>query len=277
MKSETPPISSLVALLLEAGALARTMQSHVSLSVKPDGTVVTEADVSVHAMMCKALQKLTPEIPVISEEQAAEKNIALLAEPRFWTLDPIDVTANYAAGGNAYSINLALVQQGVPMLGLLLFPGLEELYYTGDDRKAYKQFSRETPRAIHVAPLQDGLQTAALRPDTHATHAPVSEHTLKVIFTRGQRRACLVATGEATFCSERAGFRIWDSAATFAIVTAAGGAVEQHDGSPILYDKALELPPYFVGHPELLRHLHMVRPERPINEILIDSTKRKKA
>ncbi len=276
MNATRPPIEPLLASVQEAGALARTMQPRISLSVKQDGTVVTETDVSSHNLLCKALARITPDIPVISEEGSPAENEKILSSaPSFWAIDPLDVTANYAAGGNAYSINVALVAGGVPVLGVLYFPGMEELYYTGDDGKAYKQVDKETPRVIHVAPAHDGAQTAAVRPDTLPTHAPAEESTLKVIFTRGQRRACLVATGEATFCSERPGFRIWDSAATYAIIRAAGGAIEQHDGKSVMYNLSIELPAYFVGHPELLRHLHAVQPEQNINEI--PSTKRKKA
>lgn len=276
--SVRPSVIPLIAAVQEAGALARTMQSQVSLSVKPDGTVVTETDHSSHALICKALRALTPEIPIISEEQPLEQNQSIMQESAlFWALDPIDVTANYAAGGNAYSINLALVEEGIPVLGVLYFPGLEELYFTGDDDKAYKQHGGEVPHIIQVSPLQDGPQTAAIRPNTHATHAPASESTLQVIFSRGQRRACLVATGEATFCSERAGFRIWDSAATYAIIYAAGGAIEQQGGQALLYNNALELPAYMVAHPELLRHLHAIEPEQVMKEIPLNTDKRKKA
>lgn len=280
MSTKRPSVEQLVAVINEAGALARTMQGRVSLSVKQDGTVVTESDTSIHTMICRTLARVTPDVPVISEEQPIEENQKLLASSKtFWALDPIDVTANYAAGGNAYSINLALVEDGVPVIGVLYFPGMEELYYTGDDGKAYKQTGREAARAIHVAPVHEGTQTAAVRPDTHATHAPLSEKTLQVIFTRGQRRACLVASGEATFCSEREGFRIWDSAATYAIVTAAGGAFQTHDGKPVTYNKSLELPAYFVGQQELLSHLHVVKPEQALQEIPLegDKGKRKKA
>jgi 3'(2'), 5'-bisphosphate nucleotidase len=277
MSASRPLIEPLLTAVHEAGALARTMQPRISLSVKQDGTVVTETDISSHNLLCKALARITPDVPVISEEHSLEENQKILkASSRFWAIDPLDVTANYAAGGNAYSINVALVENGVPVLGVLYFPGMEEMYFTGDDGRAYKQVGKELPRTIHVAPVHEGTQTAAVRPDTRATHAPLEENTLKVIFTRGQRRACLVATGEATFCSERAGFRIWDSAATYAIVIAAGGAIEEHGGGKVSYSSALDLPAYFVGHPELLRHLHAVQPEQNLNEIPV-LTKRKKA
>lgn len=278
MKATYPSILPLLAVLDEAGALARTMQSHVSLSVKPDGTVVTEADLSCHTMLSKALRQMTPDIPVLSEEQPLEQNRAILAEAScFWAVDPIDVTANYAAGGDAYSINVALVEEGTPVLGALYFPGMDELYYTGDDGRAYKRQGREVARTIHVAPLQqDGQQVAAVRPNGSPAHVPVSQGALRVIFSRGQRRACLVATGEATFCSERAGFRIWDSAATYAIIHAAGGAIEQQGGAPLRYNSTLELPAYMVAHPELLRHLRAI-PLQGADSPSTEDEKRKKA
>lgn len=278
MKAVSPPIESILSLLREAGTLVRTMQSHISLSVKQDGTVVTEADISSHNLLSKTLAKLTPDIPVLSEEQPLADNMAILTgSTRFWAIDPLDVTANYAAGGKVYSINIALVENGMPTRGALYFPGIDELYFTGDDGKAYFQAQQQEACVIHVPPVQEGKTTVAVRPNSHVTHAPLEEQTLNVIFTRGQRRACLVATGEATFCSERAGFYIWDSAATYAIVSAAGGALEQHDGSPVCYNHSLELPAYFVGHPALLCHLHAVQPEQAPTEIPITPNKRKKA
>jgi 3'(2'), 5'-bisphosphate nucleotidase len=278
MTATLPPIDAVLTIAREAGALVRTMQRDISLSVKPDGSVVTEADISAHNLITRALKRLTPDIPVISEEISEEENQKLLMEARdVWALDPLDVTANYAAGGNTYSINIARIIDGTPVLGVLFFPGLDELYYTGDDCKAYKQMGRDTPRAIHVAPVSSGIPTAALRPESRASHAPVSENTLKVIFTRGQRRACLVATGEATFSSEREGFRIWDSAPTYAIVMAAGGAIQKQDGSSLRYNVSLELPAYFVGHPDLLRHLHKVTPTDDITQTPLSHKKRKNA
>jgi 3'(2'), 5'-bisphosphate nucleotidase len=271
-----PAIESILTIIREAGALARTMQRQVILSVKGDGTAVTETDISSHNMIMRGLARITPSIPVISEEQPLEQNAKILAENAVcWVVDPLDVTANYAAGGNAYSINIALMEKGVPVQGALYFPGLEELYYTGDDGKAYKQTGKEPARIIHVAPLPGGTKTAAVRPNEQATHRPVADNTLKIIFTRGQRRACLVATGEATFCSERAGFRIWDSAATYAIVTAAGGKLQKQDGAALRYNEGLELPAYFVGHPDLLGRLHEVAQETGTTPA--PHTKRRKA
>jgi 3'(2'), 5'-bisphosphate nucleotidase len=256
-----PSIEPILTIIREAGSLVRTMQRQVSLSVKQDGSVVTEADISSHNLILRKLGALAHDIAIISEEQSTVENTKLLQNhSTFWLIDPLDVTANYAGGGNSYSINIALVENGVPVLGALYFPGLGELYYTGDDGKAYKQMDKEASRIIHVAPLHAGEATAAVRPHEQATHTPVADNTLKVIFTRGQRRACLVATGEATFSSEREGFRIWDSAATYAIVTAAGGAIQKQDGTALRYNETFELPAYFVAHPELLGHLHAVDP-----------------
>ena len=274
---ELPPIEPVLATIREAGALVKTMQRQVILSVKSDGTAITDADISSHNLIVRSLRRITPDIPIISEEQSAEENIKILGSAKvYWVVDPLDVTANYAGGGNAYSINIALVEEGVPVIGALYFPGHEELYYTGNDSKAYKQKGKETARVIHIAPLQPGAKTAAVRPHDQATHMPDSEQTLKVIFTRGQRRACLVATGEATFCSEREGFRIWDSAATYAIVHAAGGAMQKHDGTKLRYNESLELPAYFVAHPSLLGHLHAVQTNAASAENST-SIKRKKA
>ena len=278
MAANLPSIEAILTIAREAGALAKTMQRDVSLSVKQDGSVVTEADISANNLIIRALKRLTPDIPIISEENPEQENQKILMEARdVWAIDPLDVTANYAAGGNTYSINIARITDGIPVMGVLYFPGLSELYYTGDDGKAYKQLGKDAPRIIHVAPVSSAIPTAAVRPEGHASHAPVSENTLKVIFTRGQRRACLVATGEATFSSERDGFRIWDSAPTYAIVLAAGGAIQKHDGSSLRYNVSLELPAYFVGHPDLLRYLHKVEPAESITEKPLSAKKRKNA
>jgi len=278
MPSAHPPIESILSIAREAGALVKTMQRQVSLSVKQDSSVVTEADISANNLIIRSLKRLSPDIPIISEENPEAENQQTLASAAdAWVIDPLDVTANYAAGGNTYSINIARVKNGVPVMGVLCFPGLEELYYTGANCKAYKQTGKDAPRVIHVAPVSAGTKTAAVSPHKHASHAPVAENTLKVIFTRGQRRACLVATGEATFSSERAGFRIWDSAATYAIVVAAGGAIQKQDGGDLLYNLSLELPAYFVGHPDLLGHLHKVEPDAALTETPVPAKKRKNA
>lgn len=249
------------AIAAEAGALLLSMQQGVKIEIKPDGSPVTEADKRANDLIVGALRALTSSIPVMAEENdTAENETIFQGDGHFWSVDPLDVTNNYIQGGDGFSVNIALLEHWVPVFGLLAFPAKSELYFTGADGQAYLQRAHLDPNPLHVRPFDPRdaafnpreILSVAMRERGNEDALSTRQHSIRTLVTTGQHRACLVARGEALMSSEAAGFRLWDSAPTFAILKAAGGECRQNDGHPLNFRPSLALPEYTVGHATLL-------------------------
>lgn len=255
MAGAYPDINAILSIAKEAGETLRTMQRGIKLMIKPDGSPVTRADMESNRIILRELTKLTPGIGIVSEENDETINSDVLARQScYWVVDPLDITTNYASGGNRYSINIALIEDAKPMLGVLYFPALDLVYYHAGEGEAYKQAGNGEPEALHVMSAMSPDPVAAKKKDTPLS-VGFGQERLREIVSYGQHRACLVAEGVATFCTEQAGFCIWDTAATHAIVRAAGGDMIAIGGGALRYDGITQLPAYMVGHPAVLKAL----------------------
>ncbi len=254
-------IQAVRALAQEAAELLLRLQGNVEVEIKSDGSPVSEADLKANALILAGLEKITPHMPILAEEKSAEENAAVLSGPgHFWSVDPLDVTGNYLQGGDGFSVNIALLQDWVPVFGLLIFPGKGECYFTDAEGRAFLEMRDGTSQPLAVRPFapQSGttsprdILSIALRERGNEDALQLSQRAIRTLVTTGQRRACLVARGEALMSSEAAGFRLWDSAPTFAILQAAGGECRQNDGQVLSFKDRLALPEYTVGHASLL-------------------------
>ncbi len=253
---ERPPIESILEIAREAGALVLRLQDEIMRTprkrqVKPDGSYVTEADVKSLQFIAKGLRALTPGTPIVAEEQPADVNKTILGnDEEFWLVDSLDNTSDYLLGGSNFSINIALIGKGgYSKMGILIFPKLGELYYTGDDGHAYKQEGKAPAQRIRVIPFhaaaRDEMMKVAQHPNRPSGLGLFLGKPLRFITSRGQRRACLVATSEVALCVESEGFYIWDTAPVAAILKAAGGGVYNlEDGELLTFNKGLRLPAY---------------------------------
>ena len=248
-------IEPITAIAREAAALVLRLQDEIvrdpqKRHIKQDGSSVTDADIRSLEFIAKKLRQVAPGIPIVAEEQPSDVNKTILEghEP-FWLVDSLDNTSDYSLGGNNFSINIALIgKDGLAKQGVLIFPGLGEMYYTGDDGKAYKQEAKHTPQVIRVIPFHattEEIMKIAQHPERAEGVSFFMGQKLRFITSRGQRRACLVATGEVALCVENEGFFIWDTAPVAAILKAAGGGVYNlEDGEALTFNKGLRLPAY---------------------------------
>lgn len=230
-----------------ATAVMGHLTSQLVIHTKPDNTPYTDADLDAHRIVMMGLGRITPDIPVISEEDSRDKQLAALRNSRRWVTDPLDgskTSIKYAQGDkkqNGFGVNIALVEDGIPILGAVLYPakgGGGILYYTGDDGKAYKQEGDKSPREIRTTrpPFSTDMKAAVSwrekeRPDKIAGRiiVPVPEV--------GGGRVCITAEGVADVAWIDRPFSHWDLAAPHAIIKSAGGElVLQDSGSPVIYD-----------------------------------------
>jgi 3'(2'), 5'-bisphosphate nucleotidase len=214
-----------------------------SARAKGDLTPVTEADEAAEKIILAGLARIAPQVPVISEEAAAAGNIPAVAE-RFFLVDPLDGTREFISKNGEFTVNIALVENGVPVAGVVLAPALNRVFWgeaghgAAHGRIADGAAARWQP--LHVRPLPpDGATVVASRSHRdQATDDYLRTVKVKSLCSAGSSlKFCLVASGEADLYPRFGRTMEWDTAAGQAVLLAAGGKVLTVDGAPLSYGK----------------------------------------
>ncbi len=209
---------------------------------KADGSPVTRADLAAHQVLCQALAALEPSYPIVSEEDA--KRIPADAEMEtYWLVDPLDGTKEFIRGSDEYTVNIALVHQGTPVLGVIELPAARILYYAMLGRGAWKcdaeGVSSNLPR---VENRGERVAVVSRSHPSAATNAFLDEHGIRQVMGRGSSlKICAVAEGVADVYPRLGPTWFWDSAAGAAIAAAAGCAVTDPTGAPLSYNYGTNL------------------------------------
>lgn len=215
---------------------------------KEDQSPLTEADTAAHATIHEALSDLEPELPVLSEEGqelADRQDINAL-----WVVDPLDGTKEFIQRNGEFTVNIALVEDGTPTLGVVHAPALG-ITYAGFKQTAYTLKDGER-RSITTQVGRDPAQPTKVvasrsHRDEYVEHflQQLGEHEITSVGS--SLKLCAVAEGEAHVYPRFAPTMEWDTAAGDAIVRAAGGGVYQLNGEPLLYNKLDLYNPFFVA------------------------------
>jgi len=260
---QAPTDARLTTLVLDAAiAAAKVIMDVYSRPIvavdKSDGSPVTEADAAAEAII---LEHLKPTgIPVLGEESVAAGIIPELGE-RYFVVDPLDGTKEFIKRNGEFTVNIALVEHGVPVMGVVLAPATGETF-VGDAKGAYACSTLsghvEDKRSIKVT-SEVSLRIVASRSHGHAALATLCE-TLDVesdVSVGSSLKFCLLARGDAQLYPRFTPTCEWDTAAGQAVLEAAGGAVVTLDGKRMGYGKGEQgfLNPYFVAatNPDLAR------------------------
>jgi 3'(2'), 5'-bisphosphate nucleotidase len=208
---------------------------------KSDDSPITRADRAAHTILSEGLQRLTPEIPVLSEESAAEHSPAVRHRWReFWLVDPLDGTKEFISRNGEFTVNVALVREHRPVLGVVSAPVLETVYYGVEGVGAFVVHAGAAPQPIHVRrPAADPVVVVGSRShrgdSLNAALEKLGSHELRPMGS--SLKFCLVAEGAADFYPRLGPTSEWDTAAAQAVVEAAGGAVTTLDGRPLRYNE----------------------------------------
>jgi 3'(2'), 5'-bisphosphate nucleotidase len=207
---------------------------------KADFSPVTEADHAGEAVIVARLAELFPDIPVIAEESSAKYGVPEAIGPRFFLVDPVDGTKAFVRGDEHFTINIGLIQDGVPVAGAVAAPVQKRTWFTAPDgcrRRAFgdKSGARVTVRPWPAEPVclishtMGAPEAEALKRQYGAGHTLAMDSSIKL---------CMIAEGSADIYPRHGPTMEWDIAAAHAVLAAAGGRVTQPDGSPFLYGKA---------------------------------------
>lgn len=245
-------IEPIIDIAKQAGAAIMEVydSDDIGLSYKEDevSSPLTRADLAAHEVIEEALTKLTPEIPVVSEESENPSDDRL-KHKTIWLVDPLDGTKEFAKRNGQFTVNIALIEDGAPVLGVIYAPAIDTLYW-GDEEGAFKRVGEAEPESIKVRDQGDKLTAVA-----SATHNRpeiddwLAKHEIDNTISIGSSlKLCYVADGQADVYPRLAPTMEWDTAAGDAIVIAAGGIVLDYpDKQPLVYNKPDQYNPHFIA------------------------------
>jgi 3'(2'), 5'-bisphosphate nucleotidase len=243
-------LAALVPLARRAGDVIMSVYAtDFEVRGKEDASPVTEADERAEAVILAGLAALAPSIPVVAEEAVAAGRIPEVAG-RFWLVDPLDGTKEFIRRNGEFTVNIALIEAGRPVLGVVFAPALDRLYAGAAGLGAFVEDDRNH-RAIHCRlPPAEGFTVVASRShgDAVALDAFLAHRKVAQLVSAGSSlKLCLIAAGEADLYPRLGRTMEWDIAAGHAVLAAAGGQVEQLDGTDFRYGKPGFENPHFVA------------------------------
>ena len=247
-------MEELTELTAHAAATILDLAGHADVRTKADGSPVTEADEAAETIICAGLGRVAPGVPIISEEQAARERPAGIERGSYFLVDPLDGTREFIAGRDEYTINIALMTDGAPMLGIICAPALgltwRGVVDHGAERMARTAGDSARPAAIHVRP-RPARDIAIVVSRSHLdarTRVYIEDFPqAKLVQSGSSIKFCRVAEGSADIYPRLAPTRDWDIAAGHAILKAAGGSVIAPDGSALRYGTPDLLIPAFIA------------------------------
>ncbi|ALN71206.1 hypothetical protein M673_00685 [Aureimonas sp. AU20] len=232
----------IVSAALRAGAaIMAVYERGASVETKPDGSPVTEADRMAEAILLDALGRHFPDIPVVAEEEAAEGRVPAIGS-RFFLVDPLDGTREFIGRNGEFTVNIGLVEDGTPTLGVIYAPCLGRVF-AGEGESAWQGEVEEgevvSRRAMSVRPAPHPPVAVASRSHCSTeTTDWLDRHAICDVASRGSSlKFCLLASGEADLYPRFGRTMEWDTAAGQAILQSAGGRVITPDGLPLRYGK----------------------------------------
>jgi 3'(2'), 5'-bisphosphate nucleotidase len=251
-----PELASLlegtVAIARAAGTrIMRIYEEGFSVQDKQDHSPLTEADMAAHAVIDDGLEELAPQYPVLSEESATIAFAERASWNTYWLVDPLDGTREFVNHTPEFSVNIALIDNHEPILGVVYSPAYDLAYYAARGLGAFKQHVKEAPKQIHVAAQhRTPMIVASSRSHSSAAVqqylAKLGEHELLIMGSA--LKSCLIAEGHADIYPRLGLTSEWDTAAAQCIVEEAGGLLTDLQLRPLRYNtkESLLNPHFFV-------------------------------
>ncbi|MBC8120519.1 MAG: 3'(2'),5'-bisphosphate nucleotidase CysQ [Gemmatimonadaceae bacterium] len=253
LKSWLPQI---VEIAVEAGQAIMEIyaQPDLGTTYKEDNSPLTRADMVSHHIIVDKLRSLDPRLPVLSEESKSRPYQERETWSAFWLVDPIDGTKEFVKRNGEFTVNIALIAEGKPELGVVHAPALGITYWAAEGVGAFKQVAgvEAAPIHIHDHHAEETLKIVASRShagiETEAFLDQLSKNGrhFEVLSIGSSLKLCLVAEGAAHLYPRFGPTMEWDTAAAQCVVEQAGGQVVSMQGTRLRYNKAELLNPYFM-------------------------------
>jgi 3'(2'), 5'-bisphosphate nucleotidase len=230
---------SLMPIVSRAGAaIMRVYETGFTVQRKEDNSPLTLADLESQRVIIEGLAEMTPGIPILSEESAQAPWGERQSWRELWVVDPLDGTREFVKRNGEFTVNIALVREHEPVLGVVAAPAQGLLYWGALGLGAFSHHRGEAQIPIHVSAPQKPLRVVGSRSHASAETAAyltrLGPHVMRGIGS--SLKFCLVAAGEADLYPRFGPTSEWDTAAGQALLEAAGGHVTRLDGHRLRYN-----------------------------------------
>lgn len=254
-----PQLDAVLGIAVAAGAEILDVYNSAEqpdVTIKEDNSPLTDADRRAHRLIVRQLQALDPDTPILSEESDAVTAEERLGWRRFWLVDPLDGTKEFVKRNGEFTVNIALIDNGLPVLGVVHVPVSGDSYLGKAGQGAWKQGADGAVTAIHAARVGSNptLRVVASRShrgelvDALITELQDKYGTVEVVSMGSSLKICLLAEGKADLYPRLAPTSEWDTAAAHAVLAAAGGEITDTGFLPLRYNqKADILNPHFIA------------------------------
>jgi len=243
-------LSTLVGIAREAGrAILDIYKSDFEIIEKSDGSPLTLADQNANAVIERGLAALQPHLPIVSEESRRPDASVRNEWQRYWLVDPLDGTKEFTKRNGEFTVNIALIDDGVPIAGVVHVPVSDTTYFASESSGAFKQCADDEPAPVRCSNYKGG-KAVVVASRSHANplltefFSQLDEY--ETLSMGSSLKLCLVAEGRADVYPRFGPTSEWDTAAAHCIVNAAGGRVTDMQGAMLQYNKPDILNPWFV-------------------------------
>jgi 3'(2'), 5'-bisphosphate nucleotidase len=247
-------LEDVVSIATEAGRrILDVYERQFDVSRKDDGSPLTDADRAAHEVIVERLAALTPAIPILSEESAKIEYSERAGWQRFWLVDPLDGTKEFVNRNGEFTVNIALIDNGAPVLGVVYVPVTGVSYLAVRGQGAWKEQGGCNRTPIRVRSYRGGRATVmASRShrgdavDRFLANLKAREGEYDTASLGSSLKLCRVAEGAADVYPRLGPTSEWDTAAAQCVVECAGGRVTDLDSQPLRYNKPNILNPWFL-------------------------------
>jgi 3'(2'), 5'-bisphosphate nucleotidase len=245
-------VPNVISLAHEAGNAILKVYDEMDTAVeyKRDDSPLTQADLISHQIIEDGLAELTAEFPVLSEES---REIPFSEREKwgyFWLVDPLDGTKEFLKRNGEFTVNIALIRDGAPILGVVYAPAIEKLYYGARGSGSFKEEGGKLS-PIHVANFDAGTVRVVISRSHGSGEENLERFTggapCEFVSMGSSLKFCLIAEGSADVYPRTGPTMEWDTAAAQCVVEQAGGTVTDLDGRAMVYNKPILLNPGFVA------------------------------
>jgi len=241
-------------------AILKVYRTDFDVYFKEDMSPLTKADKWAHDIIQNGLDNLTPSIPILSEEGVNIAYEERLAWERYWLVDPLDGTKEFVNKNDEFTINIALMENTLPIFGIVYAPALDQMYWGRSNVASYKIVNNGSSKQILVKsqtinPIQIAVSRSHQSDKINKFISQFDEYNL--IHMGSSLKICYVSDGSVHFYPRLGPTMEWDTAASHAIIKGAGGELIKHGtNKPICYNKEnLRNPEFIAGNFDLIRSL----------------------
>ncbi len=247
---ENIELEKIVDIAKEAGnAIMKIYKKDFKVEYKDDKSPLTQADTKANEIICNALIKLYPNIPIMSEENKQTEYEIRKSWEYYWCIDPIDGTKEFIKKNDEFTVNIALIHKNTPVLGVVYAPAIDEMYKAKKGEGAFKN-NQELPLQVNNHPEKKLLVVASkshLSEETQEFINNLKTETIEQVSKGSSLKLCMVAEGIADIYPRLAPTMEWDTAAADAVVRESGKMTYQFENNEtMVYNKVNLLNPWFI-------------------------------